>query len=62
MHGRAGVNKLLIDWLATPDLDAILQERVALLLQVWPVEYFAKTSFMRRSCSCVAVLTRPLAA
>jgi len=32
-YGRAGVNKLLIDWLATPDLDSLLQERVTLLLQ-----------------------------
>ena len=31
---RAGVNKLLIDWLAAPDLDALLQERIARLLQV----------------------------
>ena len=31
---RAGVNKLLIDWLAAADLDALLQERIARLLQV----------------------------
>ena len=33
---RAGVNKLLIDWLAAPDLDVLLQERIARLLQVRP--------------------------
>ena len=46
-YGRAGVNKLLIDWLATPDLDSLLQERVTLLLQARA----ADASAHRHSCT-----------